>query len=57
MKTAFITIEVLDNGFIINSSSADDVDSRREIAVNEGKLIRRIKELIASDKKPELLTE
>jgi hypothetical protein len=52
-----IVIEVVDNGFII-SHGAEPINPAREICVNEAKLLRRLKELLAQKQTgSKLLTE
>ena len=56
-----MSIEVLDNGFILTYTSEDPKnghwEEKREIATTEGKLIRRIKDLIDGKPKAQVLTE
>jgi hypothetical protein len=59
MGVKSMDIEVLDNGFILSYTLEDERNGhwqeKREIATTEGKLIRRIKELINSKPKDKQL--
>lgn len=60
-KPNTIVIEPVDNGFIITTHASDGKsllgNTVREICVNEAKLLRRMKELLAKKPAAQLLTE